>query len=117
MREVRKGDPFDAGVDCEECPDEGGEDEEDVNRRQKIILQAKLKRGEGEVENQVEREWKRYEPRQFSGECFVKYRAVCDRDNDIQHRPHRSEEPRGWSPRGFEKCGVPVVNRHALIIA
>ena len=83
VREVRKGDPFDAGVDCEERPDEGGEDEENINRRQKIILQAKLKRGEGEVENQVERERKRYEPRQFSGECFVKHRAVSYRDNGI----------------------------------
>ncbi len=117
MREVRNGDPFNAGVDREERPDEGGEDEENINRRQKIILQAKLKRDKCKVENQIERERKRYESRQFSSECFVKHRAVSYRDNNIQHHPHRSEEPRGRSPRRFEKCGVPVVNGHALIIA
>ena len=83
VRKVGESDPFDAGVDCEERPDEGGEDEENINRRQKIILQAKLKRGECKVENQIEREGKRYEPRQFSGECFVKHRAVSYRDNGI----------------------------------
>jgi len=36
---------------CREYPDERAEDEEDIDRREKIILQAELERGEGEIKN------------------------------------------------------------------
>ena len=51
---VGKGDPFNFWIDCEESPDECAEDEEDVDRGEKVVFEAELKISKGEIENEVE---------------------------------------------------------------
>jgi len=41
-------------IDGNECPDERGEDEEDVYGCEEVVLEAKLKIGKRKIENEVE---------------------------------------------------------------
>jgi len=89
-------------IESKECPDEGGEDEEDVDGREKVVLEPKLKIGKGEVEHEVQREWERDRPRERSFKELIKHCAIGHRDDGVQHTPHRAKDPRWWRPRGLD---------------
>lgn len=76
-----------------ECPDERAHYQQDVDRGQEIILEPKLYRSEGEVEEQVECKRQSHHPRNLFGESFVENCAKGNSDDGIKHRPHWAEEP------------------------
>jgi len=78
-------------IEGKECPDEGGEDEEDVYGGEEVVLEAKLKIGKGKVENEVQREWERDRPRERSFKELVKHRAERYRDDGVQNWPYNSK--------------------------
>jgi len=97
-------------IESKECPDEGGEDEEDVDGREEVVLEAKLKIDKREIENKVQREWERDRPRERSFKGLVKNRAIGHRDNSVENAPHRPKEPRRRRPGGLDERAIPVVS-------
>jgi len=97
-------------IESKECPNEGGEDEENVYGGEEVVLEPKLKIGKREIENEVQREWERDRPRErsfFKG--LVKNRAKGDGDDGVQYRPHWTKKPRWWRPSGLDERAIPVV--------
>ena len=84
-------------------PDERAENQQNINRRQKIIFQTELQRCESKVENKIEREGQGDDPRELARECFIKHRAKSDGDDRIQNRPHRPKKPARRRPCWFDK--------------
>jgi len=82
------------------CPDERGED--DVYGREQVVLDAKLKIGEREIENKIEDKWQSDYCGEFFRVNFVKHCAVGDGNNSVQHRPGRPKDPRRWRPCGID---------------
>ena len=54
--------------------------------------------GVGEIEDEVEREGERDEPRERSGPRLIKDGDEGDRDDDIEDAPHGTKEPRRRRP-------------------
>ena len=94
----------------DKCPDERCEDEDDIDSCEKVVFEAKLKIGKGEVENEVQREWERDRPRERSFKELVKNRAKGDGNDSVQHRPHRPKNPARWRPGGLDERAIPVVS-------
>ena len=102
-------DPAHVRIDSNECPDEGGKDEEDINRSEEVILESKLKVRKREVEDEVEDKRKHDHERELTLVRFVKDGAETNRDDRIEHAPHRTEEPAWWCPRGTNESAVPLI--------
>ncbi len=49
-------DPLRMRIDGDHRPDERGQDENDICRGQKVVLQAELQIGEGKIKNKIEQE-------------------------------------------------------------
>jgi len=109
IRDVGEGYPFDMRIYGNQCPNECGEDEKDIDGRKQVVFEAKLKIGEREIENEVEGKRQSNHCREFFCVDFVKYRAIGNGNNGVQHCPHRPKDPSRWRPCGLEKCAIPVV--------
>jgi len=70
-------------VESKECPNEGGEDEEDVDGGEEVVLEAKLEVGKGEIENEVQREWERDHEGQLACVGLVKHGSIRHRNNGV----------------------------------
>lgn len=62
-------------INDNERPDKSRKDKEDIDPSQEIVLESELKRGEGEIKNEVENEWHCDHPRDLFCERFIKYGA------------------------------------------
>jgi len=78
-------------IESKERPDEGREDEEDVYGCEEVVFQAKLKIGEGEIENEVKSKRQRDRPRERSFKELVKHRAIGNSDDGVQNWPYNSK--------------------------
>jgi len=78
-------------IEGKECPDEGGEDEEDVYGGEEVVLEAKLEIGKGEVENEVEDKRQSHYRRQLLCVDFVKHCSIGNGDDGVQNRPYNSK--------------------------
>ena len=114
--DIGDSDPSIEGPYGDEHPDKGAENEKNIERCEKVVLQAELERRKCTVEYNVEYKGQGNHPRQLLRERFVEYVAECDSDDRIQHHPHGREEPRRRRPRRFYECRIPRVCIHRLIM-
>ncbi len=85
--------------DSGEGPDERAQDEQDVDRGQEVVLEAELKIGKREIEDEVQNKRQGYHHRKlFGDERLVEDCAERDGDKSVQHRPDRAEDPARWRP-------------------
>ena len=70
-------------IDGDEGPDEGAEDEEDVDWGEEVVFEAELKIGKRKIKDEVQGEWQSDQPWDLLSERLVKHRAVSDRDNRV----------------------------------
>ena len=99
-----------------ECPYKRAEDEDDVYRREEIILEAELEGGEDEVENEVEGKRQSDHPRNLPPDGFVKNGAERNRNNCVKHGPNGPKNPSRRSPIRLNQRCVPSVRIHPAII-
>lgn len=78
-------------VDNPQCPGQGDEHEEYVDRCEEVVLEPKLEISKREIECEVEEKRQGDDEGQFPSPCFPEYCAECVRDDCIQHAPHRAE--------------------------
>lgn len=90
-------------IDSDKRPEEGAEDEEDVDGGEGVILEPKLQIRVGEVEDEVEEKRQGDLPRQCSRKRFIEHGPVGHRDNRVEERPHRAEDPGGRRPAGLHE--------------
>jgi len=88
---------------CVECPDKRADDEEDIERCQKVVLEAKLKRGKREVKYKIEGKRKCDEPFDLAGESPVKNGAERDCDDRVQDYPDGPEKPAWRRPARLDE--------------
>lgn len=80
-------------------------------------MQAKLKWSEGEVEDEVKHEGQEYNLRQLALPHLIEDKAEGDGNKQVEYRPHWSEEESRWRPSRLNKCRIPVVCVHVLILS
>jgi len=85
-------------INSNESPDERDENQEYVDRCEKIVLEAKLKIGKRKIENEVDHKWQCDYCRKFFCVDFVKYSTVGNGNYSVKYCPNRSKEPAGWCP-------------------
>lgn len=105
-----------AGPDDSHSPDESGENKEDVESGEKIVLETELERDESEVEDEVEYEGQCEFPRNFFLKIFVENEAERDGDEYIEHGPHRAEHGCGRRPVRLNEGLIPRICFHVLIL-
>lgn len=103
VRDIDVCDPARMRPDDDHRPNEREEKQYGIDRGEQIILQAELKRREGEIENEIENERQEDGKPNLSGEEHSRNLPERYRDEDIQHEPHRTENEGGRRPLGLEQ--------------
>ena len=102
IRDVDEGDPFYVWINRDKRPDEGREDEDNVDGGKIVILQTELEVGEGEIENEIENERQCHHERHFPFRCHPEDLAKRNGDHGVEQSPYGTEQPARWRPCGFE---------------
>lgn len=101
--DVEERGPFQMRIDCSQGVDQGNQYENDINRGQVVVAQTELQWGESKVECEIEDQGSCKGPRQLAFDDFVKYRAVGEGDDRVEHGPHGTKEPRWRNPGGLDE--------------
>lgn len=109
--------PWYIGVNCVEGPHQRTKYKHYIYRCKEVIFKTKLEWCKREIKHEIQQKRKKNDKRYSS----IKIQ-ICDVpkgrcNNDIEHAPHRTKNPRWWSPLRFHKCLVPSICFHMVSIA
>lgn len=72
------------GIDRDHCPNERAEHEEDINAREKVIVEPKLQRRKGKIKDEIEDKRQSDNSRDLFSPCHQKDLAKRNSDENIQ---------------------------------
>lgn len=101
-------------INCNDCPHQCAEYEQDINHRKHIASKSELERSENGIEYEVQYKWQYDDKRNLFREKQISDIAVTDGNENVQESPYRTKEPRWWSPRGFHQVCIPFKAFHIL---
>jgi len=93
---------------CENCPNQSSQNQNNVDRREQIILQSERNRGEREIENEIQKKWERDDSREFLFRDLPKNNSESDENNCVQKCPNWTKNFRGRREARLRECGVPA---------